>query len=768
MSRLPIPGADVNVWGDVLNDFLRVEHDGDGTLKKAFLVARGSWAAGAIYAVNDVVTKDGATWRCKVAHTSGASFIAGALAPNWEQWSSRQMVFDVRDYGAKIDGSSDDTTAIQAAINAAFNSVMTTGGGGGIVYIPRGLTRVTGLFLYNGVILQGAGMFATVITLNSNSNKSVVSNHTSSDGVSANGEFTGVWDITIDGNRSGQSATSHGIKFNVNPANSNATGDAWFDTHQHVRNVRIRYCHDDGVNAAGRSEMRFENVYVSGCWGNSFNTSYDTFMANCSSENAGLEGFYLDNGDIMLSNCKAWDSGKITASRGAGFRIENSFAYALLSSCSAQNNFAQGFYLRNTNGSILQSCVADSNNFGAGNAADLFAGVELSNTSNCLIDFTSMQGYQSGNLVGNQGYALRINGGSDKNDIRFTTYAQSGYTMLGDISADSILLANAIRANGIQRSPLNTVANLTDTRITNVSEGQTLSYDSANQQWINSSAPTGTFSLGVFGDGSDGAAVLDGTAAVQWATLAGNVYTMTRDALCTSLTINNGITVRCSSFRIFATTAVTNNGTVDANGNDATGSAATPATTQSALGGGQLGGAGGTAAGAQGNAGGFGVGRGGTGGNGSGGAGAAQQTPKSSVNWMLRNAQACLTGSVGFAASTFVISGGSGGSGGGGDGTNKGGAGGSGGALVIIFARTFTNGSGALLTAHGGNGFAPTIGNVGGGGGGGGGAIFIFTVNPVNNSGSTNVGGGIGANGFGSGTAGAAGAAGTVLIVQLQ
>ncbi|HEX7963201.1 MAG TPA: glycosyl hydrolase family 28-related protein [Candidatus Saccharimonadales bacterium] len=765
MSRLPTPGGDNNNWGSILNEFLRVAHNEDGSLRSG-ITARGVWSVDTVYSVNDIVSYDGASWRCKAAHVSSSAFSGGAVSAQWEQWSTRQIVYDVRDYGAKIDGSSDDTTAIQAAINAAYNSTAVAGGSGGIVYVPRGLTRVTGLVLYDGVVLQGAGMYATVITMNSNANKSVVTNHVSSDGIGANGEFVGVWDLTIDGNRSGQSATSHGIKFNTNPTNTGAANDAWFDTHQHVKNVRVRYCHDDGINASGRSEMRFENVYVSGCWGNSFNTTYDTFIVNCSSENAGLEGFYLDNGDIMLSNCKAWDSGKVDASRGAGFRIENSFAYALLSSCTAQNNFAQGFYLHNTNGSILQSCVADSNNHGQGNAAGQYAAVELWNASHCVIDFTALQGYQSGNLIGNQGYGLRLAGGSDGNDIRFTTSAQTGYTMLGDISADSVLLANGIHANGIQRNPGNTLANLSDMQLGTLSDGQTIAYNASSGMWINTNAPHGTFALGTFGDGSDGAAALDGTTTVQWASLAGSTYTMTRDALVTSLTISSGITLRCSSFRLYSTGTITNSGTIDANGNDATGSVATPATTQSALGGGQLGGAGNTAAGSQGNIGGFGVGRGGAGGNGAAGAGGAQQSPRSSVNWMLRNAQACLSGAVGFAAATFVVSGGSGGSGGGGDGTNKGGAGGSGGALIIIFARTFINTG--VLTARGGNGFAPTVGNCGGGGGGGGGAVLVYSVNPVINSGVLNLAGGLGAAGCGTGGNAANGTAGTNLFVQMQ
>jgi hypothetical protein len=33
MSRLPAPGSDNGIWGDVLNDFLLVEHNSNGSLK---------------------------------------------------------------------------------------------------------------------------------------------------------------------------------------------------------------------------------------------------------------------------------------------------------------------------------------------------------------------------------------------------------------------------------------------------------------------------------------------------------------------------------------------------------------------------------------------------------------------------------------------------------------------------------------------------------------------------------------------------------------
>jgi hypothetical protein len=54
MSRLPIPGQDDNVWGAVLNDFLSVSNNADGTIQPAAL-----HKAGAITSVNGQVSTSG-------------------------------------------------------------------------------------------------------------------------------------------------------------------------------------------------------------------------------------------------------------------------------------------------------------------------------------------------------------------------------------------------------------------------------------------------------------------------------------------------------------------------------------------------------------------------------------------------------------------------------------------------------------------------------------------------------------------------------------
>jgi hypothetical protein len=101
MPRVPIVTSDVDTWGTVLNAYLAVAHNIDGSLKS---------------------------------------------------------VRSVTDSGAVGNGAANDAAAIQAAIDAS------TAAGGGIVHVPPGVYNVgTNLLLKANVILRGAGRFATRI-----------------------------------------------------------------------------------------------------------------------------------------------------------------------------------------------------------------------------------------------------------------------------------------------------------------------------------------------------------------------------------------------------------------------------------------------------------------------------------------------------------------------------------------------------------------------------------------------------------------------------
>ena len=80
-------------------------------------------------------------------------------------------LINVLDYGAKGDGITDDTVAIQAAINYANTTYVTTSGipsSGKLVFIPAGRYLVTGLTLKPGVSILGEGKYSTLLYMTTN------------------------------------------------------------------------------------------------------------------------------------------------------------------------------------------------------------------------------------------------------------------------------------------------------------------------------------------------------------------------------------------------------------------------------------------------------------------------------------------------------------------------------------------------------------------------------------------------------------------------
>ena len=127
----------------------------------------------------------------------------------------RLQVFDPRAYGAQINGTTDDTAAIQAAINAASQSsalgsatenTTSTPGVGGIVEIPAGTTRTSApLDVGSNVWLRGAGgTSASCIQLLPGSNSHIIVTHRSTGAGNSNAFWAKVSDLMLDGRRDNQ------------------------------------------------------------------------------------------------------------------------------------------------------------------------------------------------------------------------------------------------------------------------------------------------------------------------------------------------------------------------------------------------------------------------------------------------------------------------------------------------------------------------------------------------------------------------------------
>jgi hypothetical protein len=118
-QRLPTPGSDDNAWGDILNGFLEVSHNSDGTLKASAVEAAGGGQGPAgeagsqiytgagvpttLYNSGDIYidTSDGnyykqsnGAWGSPVANLTGPAGPTGATGPAGSSSQNATTVFD--------------------------------------------------------------------------------------------------------------------------------------------------------------------------------------------------------------------------------------------------------------------------------------------------------------------------------------------------------------------------------------------------------------------------------------------------------------------------------------------------------------------------------------------------------------------------------------------------------------------------------------------------------------------------------------------------
>ncbi len=327
MARLPIPGSDDGAWGTILNDFLSVEHNTDGTLKPG---------------------------------RASSILVAAADAPVSIQAIAHHV----------CDGTDD-----QLEINQAIADLGTLGGW---IQLSEGTFNCSGAVrLKRRIALIGRGR-ATILK--------AIGTWTGFDGAAQGGviepEDSGIDKnligfLAIDGNRY-QGGDTQGIYYNID---DNSSFDEGPDAGHYFTDVYIQETRRHGFHIMG-SRMRGSKVtrirvYNPGAEGipgdyahGFFIECPDAFFSQCECGSASGSGFYVDGAQMHFVNCKSWFSDlngwHITAVRG------------MYASCEAQDNEQHGFYITSGPNS-LTSCHADSNGWlpPSGHPSPMFDGFHI-------------------------------------------------------------------------------------------------------------------------------------------------------------------------------------------------------------------------------------------------------------------------------------------------------------------------------------------------------------------------------------------------------
>ena len=256
-----------------------------------------------------------------VAGNTGHVTTHNEVADNFSYLHRRMLnVYNVVDYGATGNGSTDDTTAISNALSAANTA------GGGVVFFPAGNYKISSaLTLFSNVALTGDGIGVSVITQSS----------TSANGMSGTDlQNVTLTRFTLQGPSSG---TGKGIVLNLSV------------------NGSLPY-------------LNFESVYVTsfGSNGVDLQSPQTSVFTNVISVLNGNYGFYFHSATATTS-C-TFNSCYAISNTSYGYRIE-SMVYSSFNACAADHNQAGGYYLLDCQGINLSGCGVESK-FGNGFTID--------------------------------------------------------------------------------------------------------------------------------------------------------------------------------------------------------------------------------------------------------------------------------------------------------------------------------------------------------------------------------------------------------------
>lgn len=366
---------------------------------------------------------------------------------------AQRYMFDVRDYGAKGDGVTNDTTSINSAINAAVAA------GGGTVYLPHGTYSISTVLLIYGsnIVLRGENKGNTIIKPVSGFTNDVIA--TSAPGTAGTAGFiwkyVGVESLTIDCSLMAGTVAGHG--------NAVHFYGAMFS---YIRDLIILNCPNWGIVLDGDSTNFSTKVEIRG---NSMQSCGGGILATYADESSLLynsvdgaklavaaaqptfdspdtvgypirikSGFGFIEGNI-IGNGGTYTSPALQVESSETMRISNNrfnqVPYQAIR-CIGDNNIIEGNQIGNASsvGAVEALRLGSKNNIVIGNRFDILAGA--AHYTYCVYE-PSAKG--SNVVVGNQvvagtSGAIHMDPGSTLNRVANNV----GYNPIGPITSPTL------------------------------------------------------------------------------------------------------------------------------------------------------------------------------------------------------------------------------------------------------------------------------------------------------------------------------------------
>ncbi|MEO6536944.1 MAG: glycosyl hydrolase family 28-related protein [Candidatus Paceibacterota bacterium] len=218
-------------------------------------------------------------------------------------------IYNVKAFGAVGDGVTDDTAAIQAAIEATRTA------GFGTVYFPGGTYLSRTLTIYTKTNLSGDSVESSIIKLKNSTNADLIKSSgfdalTGTDGAGGIGEWS-IQNLTLDGNKAN---------------NSSGDGLRIYGFDYSISNVNIRYFAGEGMY----SEWSSQGVCPNGLSSTALNCM-EANVTNLNINHSGGNGMtFLGPHDSQMDQVTTWyngGSGIYVGSNAGGLQISNSHSW---------------------------------------------------------------------------------------------------------------------------------------------------------------------------------------------------------------------------------------------------------------------------------------------------------------------------------------------------------------------------------------------------------------------------------------------------------